>query len=57
MVLLSMSVTNLVVMREREREREREPHCFVVLNDQISPGLGDGQNDYFKNRIKLVGPK
>ena len=57
MVLLSMSVTNLVVMREREREREREQHCFVVLNDQISPGLGDGQNDYFKNRIKLVGPK
>ena len=53
MVLLSMSVTNLVVMREREREQ----HCFVVLNDQISPGLGDGQNDYFKNRIKLVGPK
>ena len=55
MVLLSMSVTNLVVMREREREREQ--HCFVVLNDQISPGLGDGQNDYFENRIKLVGPK
>ena len=53
MVLPSMSVTNLVVMIEREREQ----HCFVAVNDQISPGLGDGQNDYFENGIKLVGPK
>ena len=42
-------------MREREREREREQHCFVAVNDQISPGLKMDKMTILKMESKLLG--